>query len=69
MAEVVARDEKFVRENEPREQALAEYEDDGDFMKMHFMSGSRSRARRSRCTRTASLRTSAAGRMCRRRGA
>ena len=30
MAEVVARDEKFVREYEPREQALAEFERDGD---------------------------------------
>jgi threonyl-tRNA synthetase len=38
MAEVVARDEKFVREFEPREQALAEFERDGDFMKTHFVS-------------------------------
>ncbi len=37
MAEVVARDEKFVREYEPREQALAEFENDGDFMKTHFV--------------------------------
>jgi threonyl-tRNA synthetase len=37
MVEVVARDEKFVRENEPREQALAEFEKDGDFMKTHFV--------------------------------
>ncbi len=37
MAEVVARDEKFVREYEPREQALAEFEKDGDFMKTHFV--------------------------------
>ncbi len=37
MAEVVARDEKFVREFEPREQALAEFEKDGDFMKTHFV--------------------------------
>jgi threonyl-tRNA synthetase len=37
MAEVVARDEKFVRESEPREQALAEFEKDGDFMKTHFV--------------------------------
>ena len=37
MAEVVARDEKFVREYEPREQALAEFESDGDFMKTHFV--------------------------------
>jgi threonyl-tRNA synthetase len=37
MAEVVARDEKFVREFEPREQALAEFERDGDFMKTHFV--------------------------------
>src|SRR5579875_1678111 len=33
MAEVVARDEKFVREYEPREKALAEFERDGEFMK------------------------------------
>jgi threonyl-tRNA synthetase len=38
MAEVVARDEKFVREYEPREQALAEFDKDGDFMKTHFVS-------------------------------
>jgi threonyl-tRNA synthetase len=37
MAEVVARDEKFVREYEPRDQALAEFERDGDFMKTHFV--------------------------------
>jgi threonyl-tRNA synthetase len=37
MAEVVARDEKFVREYEPREQALAEFQRDGDFMKTHFV--------------------------------
>ncbi|HKF47771.1 MAG TPA: threonine--tRNA ligase [Terracidiphilus sp.] len=37
MAEVVARDEKFVREYEPREAALAEFERDGDFMKTHFV--------------------------------
>jgi len=38
MAEVVARDEKFVREYEPREKALAEFAKDGDFMKTHFVS-------------------------------
>ena len=37
MAEVVARDDKFVREYEPREQALAEFDRDGDFMKPHFV--------------------------------
>ncbi len=37
MAEVVARDEKFVHEYEPREQALAEFTRDGDFMKTHFV--------------------------------
>ena len=37
MAEVIARDDKFVREYEPREQALAEFERDGDFMKSHFV--------------------------------
>ena len=37
MAEVVARDEKFVREYEPREKALAEFDKDGDFMKTHFV--------------------------------
>jgi threonyl-tRNA synthetase len=37
MAEVVARNEPFVRESEPREQALAEFERDGDFMKSHFV--------------------------------
>ncbi|MGA9672893.1 MAG: threonine--tRNA ligase [Terracidiphilus sp.] len=37
MGEVIARDEKFVREYEPREQALAEFDRDGDFMKTHFV--------------------------------
>jgi threonyl-tRNA synthetase len=37
MAEVVARDDKFVREYEPREEALKEFERDGDFMKTHFV--------------------------------
>jgi threonyl-tRNA synthetase len=37
MAEVVARDDKFVCEHEPREQALAEFDRDGDFMKTHFV--------------------------------
>ena len=37
MTEVVARDEKFVREQEPREQALKEFDRDGDFMKTHFV--------------------------------
>jgi threonyl-tRNA synthetase len=37
MAEVVARDDKFVREHEPREQALAEFDRDSDFMKTHFV--------------------------------
>jgi len=37
MAEVVARDEKFVREHEPREKGLEEYKQHGDFMKVHFI--------------------------------
>ncbi len=37
MAEVVARDDKFFREYETREQALAEFDRDGDFMKTHFV--------------------------------
>ncbi|HTV06944.1 MAG TPA: threonine--tRNA ligase [Acidobacteriaceae bacterium] len=37
MAEVVTRNEKFVREVEPREKGLAEFEADGDFMKVHFI--------------------------------
>ena len=37
MAEVIARDEKFVHEAEPREEALASFERDGDFMKTHFV--------------------------------
>lgn len=37
MAEIVARDEKFERVHELREQALAEFERDGDFMKTHFV--------------------------------
>ena len=37
MQEVIARDEKFVREYEPREKALDEFSRDGDFMKTHFV--------------------------------
>jgi threonyl-tRNA synthetase len=37
MAEVVARNEPFVREYESREQALEEFQRDGDFMKTHFV--------------------------------
>jgi threonyl-tRNA synthetase len=37
MAEVVARDEKFLRSEEPREQGLADYSTNGDFMKVHFI--------------------------------
>lgn len=37
MAEVVARDEKFVREHEAREKGLEEYKAHGDFMKVHFI--------------------------------
>jgi len=37
MAEVIARDDQFVREHEPREQALEEFSRDGDFMKTHFV--------------------------------
>jgi threonyl-tRNA synthetase len=37
MAEVVARDEKFVREFEPREEGLAHFKADHDFMKVHFI--------------------------------
>src|SRR5579862_5596699 len=37
MQEVISRDEKFVREYEPREEALEEFERDGDFMKLHFV--------------------------------
>jgi threonyl-tRNA synthetase len=37
MTEVVARDEKFVREEEPREQGLADYAAQGEFMKVHFI--------------------------------
>ena len=37
MAEVVARDERFVREREPRAEALARFAADGEFMKEHFV--------------------------------
>jgi len=37
MAEVVARDDKFVREQEPRDQALTDYAAQGEFMKLHFI--------------------------------
>ena len=37
MAEVVQRDEPFVRETETREKGLADYEQNGEFMKVHFI--------------------------------
>jgi threonyl-tRNA synthetase len=37
MAEVVARDEKFVREEETREKGLTDYSAKGEFMKVHFI--------------------------------
>ena len=37
MAEVVVRDERFVREEEPREKGLADYAQQGEFMKVHFI--------------------------------
>src|SRR3984957_4892540 len=37
MAEVVARDEKFVREEESREMGLKDYAEQGEFMKLHFI--------------------------------
>jgi len=37
MAEVVARDEKFVREEESREKGLTDYSAQGEFMKVHFI--------------------------------
>ena len=37
MADVVARDEKFVRVEEPREQGLKEYKNLGEFMKIYFI--------------------------------
>jgi threonyl-tRNA synthetase len=37
MADVTARDEKFVREHEPREQGLEQFKSANDFMKVHFV--------------------------------
>jgi threonyl-tRNA synthetase len=37
MAEVTARDEKFVRELEPREEGLEQFKTGNDFMKVHFV--------------------------------
>ena len=37
MAEVIARDDKFIRIEETREQALADYAAQGEFMKVHFI--------------------------------
>ncbi len=37
MGEVVARDEKFVREIESRDMGLKDYSEHGDFMKVHFI--------------------------------
>ncbi|MEG9438010.1 threonine--tRNA ligase [Edaphobacter sp. HDX4] len=37
MAEVVSRDERFVREQESREKGLEDYKAHGDFMKVHFI--------------------------------
>lgn len=37
MGEVVARDQKFVREFQPREEGLERFKTENDFMKMHFV--------------------------------
>jgi threonyl-tRNA synthetase len=37
ISEVIARDEKFERDSEPREKALEDFARDGDFMKTHFV--------------------------------
>jgi threonyl-tRNA synthetase len=37
MQEVVSRDEKFVREYIPRDEGLARFRSEGDFMKVHFI--------------------------------
>jgi len=37
MADVVARDEPFIQILEPRDQALADYKSDAEFMKIHFI--------------------------------
>jgi threonyl-tRNA synthetase len=37
MGEVVARDEKFIREEESREMGLKDYAEQGEFMKVHFI--------------------------------
>jgi len=37
MAEVVARDEKFTRDEESREMGLKDYAEQGEFMKVHFI--------------------------------
>jgi len=37
MADVVKRDEPFVRVEEPRDKGLAEYQQHGEFMKVHFI--------------------------------
>jgi threonyl-tRNA synthetase len=37
MAEIVARDEKFVREWQPRDEGLARFQAENDFMKVHFI--------------------------------
>jgi threonyl-tRNA synthetase len=37
MAEIAARDEKFVREYEPRDEGLAKFRTGNDFMKVHFI--------------------------------
>ncbi len=37
MAEVAARDDKFVREHEPRETGLEQFRSANDFMKVHFV--------------------------------
>src|SRR6184192_2464676 len=37
MGEVAARDEKFEREFVPREEGLARFRSEGDFMKVHFI--------------------------------
>jgi threonyl-tRNA synthetase len=68
MAEVVARDEKFVREEEPREMGLKDYAEQGEFMKVHFIEKFTKPGEEISLYRMAGLWTSAAGRMFLRRG-
>ena len=68
MAEVVARDEKFVASRRAAREGPEDYEAHGEFMKVHFIERFTKPGDEISLYRTATSPTSAAGRTCLRRG-